>query len=180
MKQLVIFMALFMGLVGPTFAANPGERLTDPKLEERARMLSAGLRCLVCQSQSIDDSDADIARDLRLLVRDRLSQGDSDEQVLQYLVSRYGQFVLLKPRLSGETLLLWGTPFLLPFAAGLWLWGASRRAAFGRVESLTAHEESRLREIMTEASADAAPDDARRPSDRRPSTAFGVGDLHDA
>ncbi len=97
-------------------ALEPGEMLSDPALEARARNISAGLRCLVCQNQSIDDSDAELARDLRTIVRQRLLAGDSDEQVLNFIVDRYGTFVLLKPPLSTSTLLLWLTPllFLIP------------------------------------------------------------------
>ena len=88
----------------------PDEVLSDPALEARARQLSTGLRCLVCQNQSIDDSNADLAKDLRLLVRERLVAGDTDDEVIDYLVSRYGEFVLLKPRFDWATLALWGTP----------------------------------------------------------------------
>lgn len=97
----------------PTKAVTPDEILDDPALEERARDISAGLRCLVCQNQSIDDSDAELAKDLRLLVRQRLTEGDSDTQVIDYVVSRYGEFVLLKPRFSAQTLLLWGMPLIV-------------------------------------------------------------------
>ena len=95
----------------------PGEVLADPALEARARALSAELRCMVCQNQSIDDSDADLARDLRVLVRERLTAGDSDDEVIDYVVSRYGEFVLLKPRFSLRNALLWGAPLLLLLAA---------------------------------------------------------------
>ena len=110
---------LFTLLLTPihAFAVNPDEVLADPALEQRARALSAELRCMVCQNQSIDDSNAELARDLRLLVRERLKNGDSDEAVIDYVVSRYGEFVLLNPRLRGETLLLWGAPIVL-FLAG--------------------------------------------------------------
>ncbi|MCV6574626.1 MAG: cytochrome c-type biogenesis protein CcmH [Cohaesibacter sp.] len=94
--------------VAPSFAVSPDEMLKDPKLEARAREISAGLRCLVCQNQSIDDSDAPLAKDLRVLVRERLIEGDSNEEAMDFLVSRYGEFVLLKPRFSMKTLLLWG------------------------------------------------------------------------
>ena len=98
----------------PAFAVKPDEMLKDPQLEQRAREISEGLRCLVCQNQSIDDSDAPLARDLRILVRDRLSQGDSDRQVKDFLVDRYGEFVLLKPTFSSKNLLLWAFgPFVL-------------------------------------------------------------------
>lgn len=109
------FPALWLALLlcGPALAVSPDEILADPVLEQRARDISAELRCLVCQNQSIDDSDADLARDLRVLVRERLVAGDSDEAVRQYLVNRYGEYVLLNPRLAGQTLLLWITAPLL-------------------------------------------------------------------
>ena len=93
-----------------SLAVQPDEILKDPVLESRARDLSRELRCMVCQNQSIDDFEAPLARDLRLLVRERLTKGDSDQQVLDFLVARYGEFVLLKPRLEWQTLLLWGLP----------------------------------------------------------------------
>ena len=94
-------------------AVNPNEILTDPALEARARNISKGLRCLVCQNQSIDDSDASLAKDLRVLVRERITAGDSNDQVMTYVVSRYGNFVLLKPPFNMATLVLWLGPFLL-------------------------------------------------------------------
>ena len=97
-------------LTAPAQAVEPDEILTDPALEARARSLSTGLRCLVCQNQSIDDSDAPLARDLRLLVRERITSGDSNSQVIEFLVARYGDFVLLRPRFIGVTLLLWFLP----------------------------------------------------------------------
>lgn len=116
MRRLLLAVAFLLTAV-PAFAVNPDEVLSDPALEARARALSAQLRCMVCQNQSIDDSNAELARDLRLLVRERLTNGDSDEAVIDYVVSRYGEFVLLNPRLRGETLLLWGAPIVL-FLAG--------------------------------------------------------------
>ena len=112
-------------------AVQPGEILADPKMEARARDISAELRCLVCQNQSIDDSDAALARDLRMLVRERLKAGDSDTQVRDYLVARYGDFILLKPPFKMETLLLWLTPFavLLAGAAALMAFTRRRRVA---------------------------------------------------
>ena len=106
------FVALFVALVIPTvaFAVTPDEMLKDPVLEARARDLSRELRCMVCQNQSIDDSEAPLAKDLRLLVRERLTEGDSDRQVLDFLVARYGAFVLLKPPFEWHTLMLWGLP----------------------------------------------------------------------
>ena len=111
-------------------AVKPDEVLADPALEARARALSEGLRCMVCQNQSIDESDADLARDLRILVRQRLVAGDTDQQVMDYVVSRYGEFVLLKPRFSLRNALLWGTPVLLLLVGGVFivLSHASRRS----------------------------------------------------
>ncbi len=108
MRRLAL-IALLAALVVPTlaFAVTPEEMLKDPALEARARNLSGELRCMVCQNQSIDDSEAPLAKDLRLLVRERLTQGDSDQQVLNYLVARYGEFVLLRPRFEWHTALLW-------------------------------------------------------------------------
>ncbi|AOF88752.1 cytochrome c-type biogenesis protein [Sinorhizobium sp. RAC02] len=116
MRRLILAFA-FILTAFPAFAVNPDEVLADPALEARARTLSSQLRCMVCQNQSIDDSNAELARDLRLLVRERLKNGDSDDAVIAYVVSRYGEFVLLNPRLRGETLLLWGAPIVL-FLAG--------------------------------------------------------------
>jgi cytochrome c-type biogenesis protein CcmH len=120
MRRLLValtFSLTFALAALPALAVNPDEVLDDPALEARARALSAELRCMVCQNQSIDDSNAELARDLRLLVRERLKNGDSDEAVIDYVVSRYGEFVLLNPRFRGETLLLWGAPIVL-FVAG--------------------------------------------------------------
>ena len=104
----------FQLVMSPAYAVNPDEMLKDPQLEARAREISEGLRCLVCQNQSIDDSNAPLARDLRILVRERLSKGDSDKQVKSFLVDRYGEFVLLKPSFSSKNLLLWAfAPFVL-------------------------------------------------------------------
>ncbi|MBV6651644.1 cytochrome c-type biogenesis protein [Hoeflea alexandrii] len=104
---------MMLAFAGPAAAVNPDEVLDDPALEARARELSLDLRCLVCQNQSIDDSNAELARDLRLLVRERLVAGDSDEDVIDYVVSRYGEFVLLTPRFSVKTVLLWGAPLVI-------------------------------------------------------------------
>ncbi len=107
-------------MAGPSLAVEPDEILKDPKLEARARKISAGLRCLVCQNQSIDDSNAPLARDLRILLRERLKAGDSDEDAVQFIVARYGEFVLLRPRFGAHTLLLWlATPLILILAAFL-------------------------------------------------------------
>lgn len=110
MHRIAALLILLLGLSGVAVAVEPDEVLSDPVLEERARALSTELRCMVCQNQSIDDSDAPLARDLRILLRERLEAGDSDSEVIDFLVFRYGEFVLLKPRFSGKTALLWIAP----------------------------------------------------------------------
>jgi cytochrome c-type biogenesis protein CcmH len=112
MRRLML-ITFFLALSFPAFAVQPDEVLQNPQLEQRARALSRELRCMVCQNQSIDDSDAPLARDLRILVRERLTAGDSDKQVLDFLVERYGQFVLLRPRFEWQTALLWLTPLVV-------------------------------------------------------------------
>jgi len=136
----------------PAHAVQPGEILDDPALEARARDLSAGLRCLVCQNQSIDDSDAPLAKDLRVLVRERLKAGDSDEEILEFIVARYGEFVLLKPRFTPHTWLLWlATPFVLLAALGTIAYAYRRRAlAAERPKPLTANEKRRLKRLTGE------------------------------
>jgi len=147
-RRFLLVLALMMA-AAPAFAVNPDEVLSDPALEARARTLSSELRCMVCQNQSIDDSNADLARDLRLLVRERITDGDSDEQVLNYIVSRYGEFVLLKPRVSMRTLLLWGAPVLLILAGGASLVVfARKRAGKPTGSKLTAEEQARLTELL--------------------------------
>ena len=116
-RRLLVLLA-FLFAAQPVLAVNPDEVLKDPALEARARSLSANLRCMVCQNQSIDDSNADLARDLRVLVRERLVKGETDEQVIDYVVSRYGEYVLLKPRVSVQNLVLWGAPACL-FVVGI-------------------------------------------------------------
>src|SRR3954465_14992811 len=108
---LTLLTATLLSMPRQALAVQPDEILTDPALEGRARALSQELRCMVCQNQSIDDSDAPLAKDLRVLVRERLTAGDTDNQVIDFLVARYGEFVLLKPRVSIHTLLLWFSPF---------------------------------------------------------------------
>lgn len=108
-------------------AVNPDEVLADPQLEKRAREISAELRCMVCQNESIDNSNAELARDLRVLVRERLTSGDSDKQVMDFVVDRYGEFVLLKPRFNAQTALLWGFPVLILLIGGIALAVAFRR-----------------------------------------------------
>ena len=149
MKRLVVLLIL---LAVPALAVLPGERLADPALEARARVLSQELRCLVCQNQSIDDSNADLAHDLRVLVRERLVAGDSDAQVLAYLTSRYGDYVLLRPPVKPTTWLLWFGPPLLLVAGGLAILSAWRRraAAAARPMPLSADEQARLARLLKE------------------------------
>lgn len=146
-------LALLAGLMLaplPAFAVNPDEVLKDPKLEQRARALSAQLRCMVCQNQSIDDSNAELAKDLRVLVRERITSGDTDEQVISYLVSRYGEFVLLKPRLSAQTIALWATPGILFIIGGIAVYRLSRRSrpTTGTEQALTPEEQARLTDLL--------------------------------
>src|SRR5499426_3176697 len=108
--RCLVAAVLSLAILSPAVALGPDEVLSDPALEARARALSKELRCMVCQNQSIDDSEAPLARDLRMLVRERLQAGESDQQVIDFLVARYGQFVLLRPRLSWHTVLLWLGP----------------------------------------------------------------------
>ena len=146
-----ILTALLFLLISMTcaLAVEPDEILTDPALESRARELSAGFRCLVCQNQSIDDSDAPLARDLRLLIRERLKSGDSNEQVKTFVVSRYGDFVLLKPPFDSRTLLLWFTPFLLLLAGVLFLaWRRTPSSSPG--PPLSEDERRRLQDLLEE------------------------------
>src|SRR5215475_10999590 len=135
------------------FAVQPDEVMSDPAKEARARGLSRELRCMVCQNQSIDDSEAPLARDLRLLVRERIAAGDSDAQVIDFLVARYGEFVLLKPRFERQTMALWLVPPFLLIGGGLALWLHIRRRARGYSDAagppLTADEEARLAALTT-------------------------------
>jgi cytochrome c-type biogenesis protein CcmH len=149
-----ILLAAMMGLaVASALAVEPGERLADPALEARARALSGELRCLVCQNQSIDDSNADLAHDLRVLIRERLSAGDSDAQVLQFMVQRYGDFILLRPPVKPDTYLLWFGPFVVlalgALGAALYL-RRSRRAPQQAPAPLSADEQRRLRKLLVE------------------------------
>ncbi len=146
---LTLFLALvIISPFQPAYAVNPDEILSDPVLEQRARDLSVGLRCLVCQNQSIDDSDADLARDLRLLVRERLTRGDTDEEILEYLVARFGEFVLLNPRFSIQTYILWATPFVLILIGAIVLLVSSRRRSKHKPEPLSENEKAALAKIL--------------------------------
>ena len=146
-------MAVMMGSPS-AYAVQPDEIMSDPAKESRARELSRELRCMVCQNQSIDDSDAPLARDLRLLVRERIAAGDSDGQVIDFLAARYGEFVLLKPRLKSQTLLLWLLPPLALAGGGLALWIHHRRRSKSdgvddqALFKLSADEEARLERLI--------------------------------
>ncbi|WP_407147295.1 cytochrome c-type biogenesis protein [Bradyrhizobium sp. ORS 86] len=152
--------ALVLGAM-PAHAVLPDEVMSDPAKEARARELSKELRCMVCQNQSIDDSEAPLARDLRLLVRERIAAGDSNQQVIDFLVARYGEFVLLKPRFNEHTLLLWLTPPLALLLGGLAIWRFGRRRANATKAAglsdpaLTADERARLERFLA---AESAPD----------------------
>ena len=151
---VALLLCAFAAMTSPALAIDPAERLSDPKLETRARELSAELRCLVCQNQSIDDSDAPLAKDLRLLVRERLVQGDSNSQVKDFVVARYGEFVLLKPPFGMHTLLLWLTPLLvLGVIAAFVMRSMSARQAAATAPSatrLSQAEEEELRRLLAE------------------------------
>jgi cytochrome c-type biogenesis protein CcmH len=145
----MVVLAAVAFLPAPAYAVQPGEMLKDSALEARARKLSQELRCVVCQNQSIDDSNAPLAQDLRLLVRERLSAGDTDEQVLAFIVARYGEFVLLRPRFKPETLLLWLAPMLLlGWAALILLRARWRMPASSPAAPLTLEERRRLDDLL--------------------------------
>lgn len=148
MKRLVMILCL---LGAPVFAVQPDEMLDNPVLEERARDISSGLRCLVCRNESIDDSNADLASDMRILVRERLVAGDTNAEVVDFIVDRYGEYVLLNPRTGGSNLLLWlAGPLML--GAGLlmaWVYLRGRsKATEDEVDRLSEAEEHRLRDIL--------------------------------
>jgi cytochrome c-type biogenesis protein CcmH len=166
------FLAIVCVLAAFGFSAAhavlPDEVMSDPAKEARARSLSRELRCMVCQNQSIDDSEAPLARDIRLLVRERIAAGDSDAQVIDFLVARYGEFVLLKPRFERQTLLLWLVPPLLLVGGALALWLHTRRRARGESAAanppLTADEEARLSALMADGTEGEKPELDRSPS----------------
>ena len=155
MTRIVASLIAVMFLLAAPLAhaVQPDEIMKDPAQEGRARNLSKELRCMVCQNQSIDDSDAPLARDLRLLVRERIATGESDKQVLDFLVARYGEFVLLKPRLNLRTLLLWLLTPVVLISGGLALWWHNRRRGRAAgddqaVMKLTAEEEARIEKLI--------------------------------
>ncbi|WP_170439322.1 cytochrome c-type biogenesis protein [Ruegeria arenilitoris] len=149
MKRLIVLLLL---LASPLMAVQPDEVLDDPALEARARDISTGLRCLVCRNESIDESNAELARDLRILLRERLVAGDTDEEAVAYIVDRYGEYVLLKPTSTGANLLLWlAGPAMLLIAAGLgwnFLRGRARVEETSAVDGLSDDEKERLRRIL--------------------------------
>ena len=147
--KLLLLFTLLASLAGPALAVQPDEVMKDPALETRARALSSELRCLVCQNESIDDSEAPLARDIRILIRERIGKGESNDSVRAYLVSRYGDFILLKPPFKPETLLLWLSPVLtlgLGVAAALY----ARRRAPSATPRLSDEEEARLAALTAE------------------------------
>lgn len=145
MKRLIF---IFLLLASPLWAVQPDEILPDAGQEARAREISKGLRCLVCRNENIDDSNAGLARDLRLLVRERITAGDSNEQVVSYVVARFGEYVLLKPKTNGSNLLLWAAgPVMLLIAGGIGF-GFIRRRRVVTPEGLTDAENARLQELL--------------------------------
>ena len=144
------FLAVAMVVAAPVHAVQPDEILADPVLEQRARDLSKGLRCLVCRNENIDDSDAQLAKDLRILLRERLVAGDTDEEAIAFLVDRYGEYVLLNPPATGVNILLWiAGPVMLMAGVGI-AFATFRRRGQAAAEALSAEEEARLREILKE------------------------------
>ncbi len=149
MKRLILILAA-LSISSPSMAVDPGEMLKDPALEARARDVGAELRCVVCQNQSIDDSDADLAKDLRQIVRERITAGDSNDQVKQYLVDRYGDYVLLRPPFNAKTLLLWLGPLGLAvaaFAVGLGYYRRQKRESLPP-PPLSAQERQEVERLM--------------------------------
>ncbi|HWE18292.1 MAG TPA: cytochrome c-type biogenesis protein [Hyphomicrobiaceae bacterium] len=150
MRPALAALALLLISLAPVHAVEPGEMLKDPALEARARQLSQELRCVVCQNQSIDDSNAPLAHDLRVIVRERLAAGETDAQVLAFVEARYGEFVLLRPRFKPQTLVLWSTPLLLLAGVAAYLVRARRRQVPSRAEvaPLSAEERRRLDRLL--------------------------------
>jgi cytochrome c-type biogenesis protein CcmH len=148
-----VLLSLVLSAVAPALAVQPDEMLKDQALEQRARALSRELRCMVCQNQSIDDSDAPLAHDLRVVVRERLTAGDNDSQVIDFLVARYGEFVLLKPRFAWHNSVLWLTPVAALIAGAIAMFGAvkRRRAVPLAPAPLSPEEERRLAEVIERA-----------------------------
>ena len=145
--RAILALAMLLLLSVPALAVRPDEMLADPGLEARARTISEGLRCLVCQNQSIDDSDADLAHDLRVLVRERLPAGDTDDQVRAYLVARYGEYVLLNPVIAPHTLLLWVAAPVVLVIGGIVVFIGSRRKRVAGQAALTEDEAKAIEEL---------------------------------
>lgn len=148
----------WLTLAGAALAVQPGEVLADKGLEARARKISTEIRCLVCQNQSIDDSDAPLAHDLRVLVRDRLKAGDSDTEVRDFVVNRYGSFVLLRPPFNAQTILLWFGPALVLLGAVAAIFMSRRRALPAGPQALTDEEEARLESLLKSGEGPRQPD----------------------
>lgn len=148
LRRFTIAIAVLAMFAGSVMAVTPDEVLPDAALEARARAISAELRCMICQNQSIDESDAALAKDLRVLVRQRLVAGDSDDQVVNYVVSRYGEFVLLKPRFSWRNSILWLAPVLLLLAGMAYMFVARRRKTADKGTVLTEAERAALDDVL--------------------------------
>jgi len=164
MRRLALALLVVAAAAGGAFAVEPDEMLDDPGLEARAREISSGLRCLVCQNQSIDDSNAELAHDLRVLVRERLVAGDSDAAVVDYVVARYGEFVLLRPAFDARTLLLWLSAPLILGAGALTIFIAARRRAAAS-DPLTDDEQQRIDALLR--------DEEKSDGDARPASRKG-------
>jgi cytochrome c-type biogenesis protein CcmH len=152
LRSLIFGLLAALVLASGALAVTPDEKLDDPVLEARARALSAELRCMVCQNQSIDDSDAPLAHDLRVLLRERIVAGDSDAEVMDFLVDRYGQFILLTPRFNAQTALLWAAPVVLLVLGGVAAFGVLRRRRAPGAEAgrgLSAEERAELDRILS-------------------------------
>jgi cytochrome c-type biogenesis protein CcmH len=149
MNMLRTLLSILAVLIMASFAhaVQPDEVLSDPVLETRARAISAGLRCLVCQNQSIDESEASVAKDLRVLIREQITQGQTNTEIVDYVVARYGDYVLLKPRFALSTYVLWFTPFALVLAGIALAWRRMRRVGHENV-SLTAAEKAELDAVL--------------------------------
>jgi len=143
------YLILFLMIATPLWAVQPDEVLPDPVLEARARVVSRELRCLVCRNESIDDSNAELARDLRLLVRERIVAGDSNEQTIAFIVDRYGEYVLLKPKTTGSNLLLWASGPIMLLIAG-WIGFAFVRKRRPDAQDLSKAEQARLDKLLSE------------------------------
>lgn len=148
MRAFPLLLAALLAFSAPVLAVQPNEVLKDQALEQRARQISSGLRCLVCQNQSIDDSDAPLAKDLRILVLERLTAGDNDGAVIDFVVARYGDFVLLRPPMNARTIALWTAPFLIVLFGAVFLWRRRNRAVAPAGVTLTAEEQRRLDDLL--------------------------------